>query len=204
MLLLKRLLIVCVFFIAFALIGKPAYALKYTLVAPTGTLTRGQEVTFTININTEGAKVTTGQIGLTYDTQYLQYQRIAPGQAMDSVSADTSATGKLTLTGNSSNGFTGTNNFALVYFKLIAQASGTTDLCTLEAVTPTPTTAPTTPPSQPTNSPPVAPTALPKTGFADTSNQVGLIGGLLVLMAVIIYLIQKLIPHSHSKNKTSE
>lgn len=119
-------------------------AVTFDLIPPSGTLTRGQDVTFTVNIDTGGAPVTTIQSGLTYDTQYLQYESAAAGAAMSSLTVDTSqGPGKLVFNGANASGFTGSGVFATVTFKLIAEQSGSTELCTLWQ----PTT-PTTPPSQ--------------------------------------------------------
>lgn len=116
-------------------------AVNFDLVPPSGTLTRGSDITFTINITTNGETVTSVQNGLTYDTQFLEYVSSAPGPAMTNLTVDTSqGTGKLLFTGTNSSGFTGTGIFATVVFKLIAEESGQTDLCTLW--TPTPTTPP--------------------------------------------------------------
>lgn len=120
-----------------------ALAVKFDLVAPSGTLTRGQDVTFTINIDTQGASVTTITTGMTYDTQYLQYESAAAGAAMSALTVDTSqGTGKLVFNGSNPAGFTGSGVYATVTFKLIAQSSGETELCTLWQPTTTPTTAP--------------------------------------------------------------
>lgn len=180
------------FFIAFAafLAFVPsAFAVSFDLIPPSGALSRGQDVTFTVNIDTEGASVTSIQTGMTYDTQYLQYVSASPGSAMTNITVDTSqGTGKLVLTGSNTSGFTGTGAFATVVFKIIAEQSGETELCTLWAVTPTntPPIVPTTP-VQPTSPPP--PTALPQTGFDMPKNTGAIAGGafLLVAAAVMFY-----------------
>ncbi len=65
------------FFVFTALLfafSKQTFAATFDLIAPSGTLTRGQDVVFTINLDSQGASITSIQTGLTYDTQYLQYK----------------------------------------------------------------------------------------------------------------------------------
>lgn len=126
-------------------------ATSFNLVAPSGTLSRGQDVPFTININTEGTTVTSIQTGMTYDTAYLEYVSAVPGNAMNTVTVDTSlGTGRVLFTGTNSTGFNGTGVFATVTFKIIAASPGSTEICTLWAPSITP--SPTTPPSLSCNS----------------------------------------------------
>lgn len=127
-------------------------AVSYDLIPPSGDLSRGQEVQFTISIDTQSKSLTSTQIGMTYDTKYLQYVSSTPGDAMSSVTVADQGGGKLVFTGSNPQGFTGTGTFAYVNFKIIAAASGSTQLCVLFAPSPTP--APTGP----------VPTELPKTG----------------------------------------
>lgn len=125
----------------------PTYATKFDLIPPAGTLERGQNITFTINIDTEGAAVTSTQTGLTYDSTLLQYVSVAAGAAMNSVDADTTTygTGKVLLTGRNTTGYNGTGVFSTVVFTIIAQNPGSTEICTLWLPTPSPTPAPTAP-----------------------------------------------------------
>lgn len=200
----KRLGVFCLFALAFLLTAPRAFAVDFTLIPPSGTLTRGQDVTFTINIDTQGASITTIQTGMTYETQYLQYVSAAAGGAMTSLSVDQSqGTGKLVFTGTNSSGFTGSAPFATVVFKIIAESSGETELCALWAVTPTNTpapVAPTTPPTVPT-SPPV-PTALPQTGFDIPKNMGTIAGGAFLLMAgaVLYYTRKNNYTHPHASH----
>jgi len=125
---------------------KSVSATTFTLVPPTGTLSRGQDVPFTVSINTEGSSVTSIQTGMTYDTTYLQYVSAVPGNAMNTITVDTTAgTGKLLLTGTNNTGFNGTGVYATVTFNIIAASPGSTDICTLWSPSTTPTTAPLTP-----------------------------------------------------------
>ncbi len=189
------------FFVFTALLfafSKQTFAATFDLIAPSGTLTRGQDVVFTINLDSQGASITSIQTGLTYDTQYLQYKSVAAGAAMDSVTADTTTygAGKVLFTGANGAGFNGSGVFATVTFTLIAQQSGQTEICTLWTPNPTPTTPaistpiPTIPPLQPTAPP--QPTALPQTGITDSRNT-GVVFAFLSLLAAggIFLLSQK-------------
>lgn len=125
----------------------PSFATKFDLIPPSGELQRGQDITFTININTEGTSETSIQSGLTYDSALLQYVSVTAGAAMNSVVADTATygTGKILLTGSNTAGFNGTGVFATVVFKIIAQSAGSTEICTLWLPEPSPTAIPTQP-----------------------------------------------------------
>ena len=151
------------------------FAIKYDLILPSGELTRGQQIQFTINIDSEGTSITTTQIGMTYETTALEYVSTVPGDAMGTVSVSQLETGKILFSGTNPGGFSGAGTFAYVNFKIIAAASGETQLCVLWA----PQTNPTTPPSQPTSAPDAPqPTALPRTG--EIKNQIGYITGSLL------------------------
>ena len=163
-------------------------ALTFDLVPPSGQLSQGQNVQFTVNINTEGKSYATTSIGMTYDSTLLQYVSTAPGTTFTTVTTDSQAGGKLVLTGTSTAGYTGSGSFALVTFKIIATASGSTTLCTLYNPE-TPTATP--PPAGPTATP--GPTALPKTGsFEQTQNGLFLGAGFFVLSALSFFIIKKI------------
>jgi len=151
----------------FFFLPSTAYAIKFDLIAPqppAGGFTRGQTVQFTINIDTQGKTVNSTQIGMTYDTRYLEYVSTTPGNAMTSVSTNNLGEGKLIFSGENQSGFSGQGTFAYVNFKIIAQAPGQTELCVLwnPQNSPTPSPQPTSPspqptsPSQPTSPPPTA------------------------------------------------
>jgi len=143
----------------FFLIPLPTYAVRFDLIAPQppeGGFVRGQTVQFTINIDTQGETINSTQIGMTYDTQYLEYVSTNPGDAMTSVSTNNLGEGKLLFDGENQSGFSGQGTFAYVSFKIIAQAPGETELCVLW----NPETQPTSPP-QPTS--PLQPTSPPPT-----------------------------------------
>ena len=156
-------------------------AITYDLLAPSGTLTRDQDVRFTINIDTEGRSFTSTQIGMTYDTNVLQYVSVSPGTTFTTVSADPQAGGRIIITGSSTSGYSGSGSFAVITFKIIAQSSGSTQLCTLfNPSVPTPSTIPLT-------SAPI-PTALPRTGsFIEASR--GMISGLAMIIIAVVSLI---------------
>ncbi len=197
----KKMIIVFVFFLLATVLSQKTYAVIYDLTAPTGQLKRGDQVQFKVYINTEGTTVTKGEIGMTYETQYLEYVSTSPGVAMSPVTVTPQGTGKFLLTGTNSSGFSGNDVFANVNFKIIAQAPGSTQLCALWAPEVTPTVAPTAPPGS-TNTPtpaipiptsPNVPTALPKTGDTRAQDQVGKIGGIFVVIAVGLFALKKLI-----------
>jgi len=137
------------------------YATTFDLIPPTGQLQRGQNITFTINIDTEGQSITSIQAGLTYDNVLLEYISVTPGAAMTAVTADTTThgVGKILFTGTNATGFNGTGVFATVIFKIIANSPGSTEICTLWM----PETVPTSPPIVP-------PTAGPVCGSVCTTN----------------------------------
>jgi LPXTG-motif cell wall-anchored protein len=179
---------ICLFF----LFPKGAYATTYDLLAPEGVLTMGQIVTFTINIDSQGASITNAEIGMTYDTQYLEFQNITPGDAFPTVTATPASGGKLVISASSSSGYNGAGTFALVNFKLIAQAPGSTEICTLWApsTSPTPQSAtPTTSPNQPTTPP--LPTRLPTTGINKPFIYASSVGIIVTLAASGLFLISK-------------
>jgi hypothetical protein len=142
----KKAILLPLFFIIFSLfaVSPTVFATTFDLIPPTGTLERNQDITFTINIDTEGAAVTSIQSGLTYDATLLQYLSVTAGAAMNSVVADTTTygTGKVLFTGSNNTGFNGTGVFATVVFKIIAQSAGETEICTLWLPTPSPSPTP--------------------------------------------------------------
>lgn len=163
----KKVLPVLVF-LFFFFVTKPVSAIKYELVAPTGELEVNQEITFTINIDTEGASVTAGQIGMTYDTTNLQYLTTVPGQAMPGVSISDLGGGKLLFSGTNNNGYTGSGVFATINFKITAQEEGSAQLCVLWAPSTTPTAGPTNTPG-PTSTTAPQTTNLPTSGSLTNS-----------------------------------
>jgi hypothetical protein len=140
----------------FLFLPSTAYAVKFDLIAPkppAGGFTRGQTVQFTINVDTQGETVKSTQIGMTYNTRYLEYVSTTPGNAMTSVSTNNLGEGKLIFSGENQSGFSGQGTFAYVNLKIIAQAPGETQLCVLWNPQNSPTSSPrsTSPSPQPTS-----------------------------------------------------
>ncbi|MBI4009052.1 hypothetical protein HY357_02365 [Candidatus Roizmanbacteria bacterium] len=189
----KFLTLVVFFLIVFPLFHK-VYAVTYDLIAPEGQLHRGQEVQFTIYIDTEGTTVTTGQIGVTYETQYLEYLGITAGPAMTSVTAAPQETGSFLITGTNASGFSGNDIFANLNFKIIADAPGETQLCALWAPSPSPTVTPTNPPGTTTQPTTPLPTSLPRTGNNVPKNYAGFLAGFFMLGAAGLLVLKKIVP----------
>ena len=162
--------------------ASPVFAdLDFGLIPPSGTLTRGQDVTFIVNLDTQGAKVTSTQIGMTYDPQYLEYISTTPGDAMTTIDAVPSEN-NLIISGSNSEGFTGSGVYAYVTFKIIATTAGSTEICQLYNVTTTPTPAPTSAP---------VPTELPKSGIGGNTQMLAITGTILLLSSAASFLILK-------------
>lgn len=171
--------------LGFAFYASSAFALTFDLVAPSGELARDQDVKFTVNINTEGSSLSTSTIGMTYETQYLEYVSAAPGDSFTTVSADVQGDGKLLLTGTSTAAYSGSGVFAYVTYKLIATGPGSTQLCALYNPQNTPTPVPAGPTSPP------APTALPQTGQGNSTVQGAILASLFFVAAGISLFVFK-------------
>ncbi len=194
--------IIAVFFITlFSLpLRSVVLATQFDLIAPSGELTRGESYDFIINIDTQGESLTSIQIGMTYETEYLEYEGITPGNTFPVVSAQQLGGGKLLITGESQTPFSGAGVFAYVRFKLIATAPGESQLCVLWAPE-SPTDTPTPPPNAtPTNTPPPGststpvpptPTALPKTGSTRTRKTFQYLGVALMVLSIPFIIIKK-------------
>src|SRR4051812_18910244 len=90
------------------LLPKKALALTYDLIPPTGTLTRGQNVQFIIDVDTEGSSVTTATVGMTFNTQYLSYVSANQGDTLpEKFSAQVTSAGTLLISGENSAGYSG-------------------------------------------------------------------------------------------------
>lgn len=175
-------LIVLLFLILGCVFAKGAYAASYDLIAPTGQLTRGQDVQFTINIDTQGQSLTSASIGMTYSTDILQYVSATPGDTFSTLSPETQEGGKIILNASNGSGFSGTGTFAVVTFKLIAQSAGSTELCVLFN------------PETPTQPP--APTSLPQTGSAEKTNRGIMLGVTLFVLAAGILITYNRKPYT--------
>lgn len=180
------LLVVCLFI--FNLLSTPtnAQTATFSLTAPTGTLQRGQNVDFTISINTNGQTINSTSVGMTFDTQVLEFVSAAPGNTLTTVNAQKQDGGKIIFTGTNTNGFSGSGTFATVTFKIIATAPGSTELCVLFTPGETPTPNPTS----------SAPTTLPKTGSLNQVSQ-----GVIVGFALILVLASGIVLHNKELTK---
>jgi hypothetical protein len=181
----KTFLALALCFFSFIFYVSPANALTFDLVAPSGELVSGQDVKFTVNINTEGKSMTNTAIGMTYETQYLEYVSVVPGDSFTTVSADVQGDGKLILTGTSTTAYSGSGVFGYVTYKLIATGPGSTKLCALY----NPQTPTATPPPGPTSPP--APTALPNTGQGDSTVQGALLASIFFVAAGVSLFVFK-------------
>lgn len=178
-------------FFIFLIAAKTSYAVKFDLIAPSGTLTSGQNVQFTINVDTQEESMTSTSVGMTYETQYLQYVSAVAGDTFTTISTDVQDGGKLVLTGTSTDGFSGTGSFAVVTFKLIAKSPGSTELCALYNPGTTPTPATTTSTPGPTSA--TVPTALPTTGVTGSTTKGIVIGlGFIVASAAGLFILKKI------------
>lgn len=177
---LKLFLFFCTLGMLMVTTNQSALATKFTIVAPTGTLSRDQEVPFTINIDTEGATLTSAQTDIWLDINYLQYVGVTPGPLFPTVTGTSVSSDTVRLVGNvasGSLGVTGTGVFTYMTAKITADTSGEATLCTIVTpTTPTPvlttTPQPTTPPGQPTpTTPPIVTspqvTTLPRSGTVE-------------------------------------
>lgn len=191
----KKILITILLILGVLIIPNSVSATTFDLIAPTEQLVRGQNVKFTVNIDTQGQSLSSTSVGMTYETQYLEYVSTVPGNSFTTVSADVQSGGKLLITGSSTAPYSGTGTFAYVTFKLIATGPGSTQLCALfnpaETPTATPqpnyTPYPTSPPGQPTYTPyptsPPVPTSLPKTGESNSTVQGIILASLFFVVA---------------------
>ncbi len=165
-----------IFFSFLFLLSKQSFAITFDLIAPSGELQRGQEVKFTINVDTEGKSYSSTQIGMTYDTNVLEYISTSAGDTFTNVSTNQIQNGVLIISGSSVNSFSGSGVYAYVTFKIIAQEPGSTQLCTLFNPQNTPTSIPIT--------------SLPTSGVTFGTGQ-AIIGSFLVLLVTLSFFIFK-------------
>lgn len=136
------LLFILFFLSLFVAVGQ-ANALSMTIVPPSQELVRDQEYDFVVSIDTFNEAITTTQGRVTYETQYLQFVSLTKGNFFDSVTYTDETTGTIIVTGTNTSAKNGSGTFAIVRFKLIATAPGSTTLCAVAPLTPTGTPAPT-------------------------------------------------------------
>jgi hypothetical protein len=180
----KKILIMILLVLSAFIIPNSVLATTFDLVAPSSQLVRGQEVKFTVNINTESKSLSSSIIGMTYQTQYLEYVSTLPGNSFTTVSASVQDGGKLLITGSSTTPYSGTGVFAYITFKLIATGPGSTELCALynpSSSTPTPTLT-----SQP------IPTSLPQSGESKSAVQGVILASLFFTAAGISFFVLKI------------
>jgi hypothetical protein len=194
----KQIIFFIIFFLVF-IFPKKTLALRYSLIAPSGTLDRGQTVTFTINVDTQGEVVTNAQIGMTYETQYLEYINTIAGDAFPTLTTQPQGGGKLLFSATSA-GFNGSGTFAQVNFRIIAQAPGESQLCVLwQPTSPTaqptsPTAQPTSPTAQPTSPQPTSPPrAIPTSGESSKTKSGLILGGGLIFLSIGVLVSNSLI-----------
>lgn len=139
--------------------------MTFDIQAPTGTLTRNQDYDFTVTVDTQGQPLTTTMADVTYDSTVLQLVSVANGNFFTNISYTQPDSTRVRLTGTNTAAKSGAGTFAVVKFKIIAASPGSTTLCTVSPVEPTPTLAPTVPvpTSPPVTSAPI-PTTIPKAG----------------------------------------
>ena len=181
----KKIIITILLILGVLIVPNSVSATTFDLIAPSGELVRGQEIKFTINIDTEGKSLSSTSIGMTHETQYLEFVSVSPGNTFTTVSADVQGAGKLIISGSSTTPYSGSGTYAYVTYKLIATGPGSTQLCALfNPSSPTPTSPP-----GPT-SPPV-PTSLPKSGQSKSAAQGLILASLFFAVAGVSFFVLK-------------
>ncbi len=180
------------------LFAQQVWAVRFSLVMPTGTLSQGSEAPITINIDTEGQTLTSAQTDVWIDTNYLQYVGVTPGPLFTTVTGTSVSNDTVRLSGSVASGapgVTGSGVFSTMTVKIIAQTSGEAAICQIAnpTITPVPTIPPTsapTPTSQPAaTQPPVG--SLPRTGTVE--NVILLLGGSLFIILTGVTIGKKVI-----------
>jgi hypothetical protein len=200
----KCVLIAVIFFTFFVLPKDSLAAIRFTLEAPSGQLTQGQEVSFIINIDTQGASVNTASLQANYDPNYLEFVAVRPGNTFSQITATPLSNtdgGKRWLLISASNptNFTGSGIFAYYVLRIIAQSSGSTEICDITEVSPTPAPQNTYAP-QPTT-PPGTPRA-PTSGNFGSGSQAVFIGGIFIVLAAVFYAVNANSHLIYPKNET--
>ena len=176
----KKIVITTLLTLAILVIPQSVLATTFDLIAPAGELVRGQNVKFTVNIDTEGKSLSSASIGMTYETQYLEFVSVTPGNTFTTVSSDVQGSGKMIITGSSTAPFSGSGVYAYVTYKLVATGPGSTQLCALFN------------PSSPTSTPvPGAPTSLPQSGQSKSTVQGVILASLFFAAASVSFFVLK-------------
>lgn len=145
----KSIIILITFLFAlFLWVPKSQAAILMSIEAPSEELVRQQEYDFLVTIDTFGEQVGNIKASVDYQSQYLELVSVNNGNFFNTISHTTPSVGKIELTGSNTSPKAGSGTFAIVRFKLIATAPGSTTLCTVTPITETtPIPSPTTPPS---------------------------------------------------------
>jgi hypothetical protein len=198
-------LFIFVFFTFFSTFPKNALAIGFTLTEPEPPFSQGQEVQFTVNVDTQGETLTSTQAEMIFDTDYLEYVSITAGAIFPNVTGTVQEAGILSISANvdtGSSGVTGAGTFAVITFRLIGSPQSEVELCALAEVTPTepvPTSPlmtpictatlvpqPTTPPV--VTSPPI--TTLPRSGTVENVLMLGVLGGFFTFFGTGLLLLK--------------
>lgn len=173
----------------------PVLGIKFSLIAPTGELKRGDTARFTVNIDTKGETVKETQIGATYQSQYLEFVNAVPTDDFPNITVSRQSESSMIISGSNPNGFTGQGIFTYLDFKIIAKTSGSAQLCSLFTPSPPssgyPSSSPTGPTSIPTypqntSIPNPSPTQTPpRSGGFDKLILFGFTGVLLILFRFV-------------------
>ena len=167
----------------------PVFATRLDLIAPSGTLQRGQSYNFTIDIDTQGESLSSITTGLKYETQYLELEGVTPGNSFSVISTQNVSDGKITITGTNDQPFSGSGVFAYAKFKIIATAPGETQVCALWQPNSNPTNTPV--PSENATNTPAPATKLAKTGITKIGRYSQIVGIFLIVASIIFVLIKK-------------
>lgn len=153
-------------FLYFAFVVGNVLAIDISTEAPQEVLVRGQVFDWKVNIDTQGESITKQEFYFTYEKEYVEFQSLLAGDFFDNVSYSKVEEGRLYVIGESSAPKSGSGLVALVKMKIIASAPGTSQLCAVVPITPTPTGQPTnTPaPTSPQATSTIRPTVLPTSG----------------------------------------
>lgn len=168
----------------FILFSNPSYAVDLSVEAPSETLVRGSTFDFKIYIDTKGTSIAKQSMIFSYDKAAVEFADVVEaGDFFDSVGYQPD-TGKILIVGESTKAKSGTGLIATVKMRIIAQAAGSTQLCSVVPldVTPSPTIGPTNKIS-PTKQP-----VAPRSG--SMTNMVGgTVLGLFLMMMSITFLL---------------
>lgn len=172
-----------IFLVSFLCPEKVA-AVKYDLITPSGPFNRGQVVQIGVIIDTQGESLESAQLDLSYKNDFLEYQGVEAGAVFPSVEGAITGANTIRIVGRIESGDTkksGVGLFAQINFKIIYDATGETEFCTIIS-RPTPTQPPASP--QPT-------TELPPTGRAESLVIFAALGILFGLSSFILIRLAK-------------